>query len=132
MRVYIPISAGDLIDRITILKIKKASIPDKRALANVVHEFDHLVAIRACFPKLAGAAIRVRERELLKHNRALWKVEDRLRALEAKQDFGKAFVAAARQVYRTNDERARLKREINDLAGSALREEKWFDKGTPA
>ena len=131
MRVYIPISAGDLIDRITILKIKKASIPDKRALANVVHELDHLVAIRACFPELAGTPICARERELLKHNRALWKVEDRLRALEVKQDFGKAFVAAARQVYRNNDERARLKREINDLAGSALREEKWFDKGAP-
>ena len=129
MRVYIPISAGDLIDRITILKVKKVSIPDKRALANVVHELGHLVAIRACFPRLGGAAIRARERELLKQNRALWKVEDRLRALEAKQDFGKAFVAAARQVYRTNDERARLKREINDLAGSALREEKWFGKG---
>ena len=132
MRVYIPISAGDLIDRITILRIKKASIPDKRALANVGQELDHLTAIRACFPKFAGRAIRERERRLLKLNRALWKVEDRLRALEAKQDFGKAFVTAARAVYRTNDERARLKREINDLAGSALREEKYFSKPAPA
>src|SRR5258707_15722732 len=132
MRVYIPISAGDLIDRITILRIKKASIPDRRAVANVGQELDHLTAIRACFPKLATAAVRARERVLLKQNRALWRIENRLRALEAKQDFGKAFVAAARQVYRTNDERARLKREINDLAGSALREEKWFDKGAPA
>jgi hypothetical protein len=126
MRVYIPASAGDLIDRITILRIKKALIPDRRAVANVGQELDHLLAIRHCFPKLGSRAVRARERELQKQNRALWHVEDRLRALEAKQDFGKAFIAAARKVYRTNDERARLKREINDLAGSALREEKWF------
>ena len=132
MRVYIPISAGDLIDRITILRIKKASIPDKRALANVGQELEHLIAIRACFPKLAGRAIRALERQLLQQNRALWKIENRLRALEAREDFGKSFVAAARQVYRTNDERARLKREINDLAGSALREEKWFANGEAA
>ena len=132
MRVYIPISAGDLIDRITILRIKKASIPDRRAVANVAQELDHLTAIRACFPKLAGSAVRDLERALLKQNRALWRIENRLRALEAKQDFGKAFVAAARLVYRTNDERARLKRRVNDLAGSALREEKWFDKDAAA
>jgi len=126
MRVYIPVSAGDLIDRITILRIKKAAIPDRKAVANVEQELDHLLAIRNCFPKLEARAVRARERELLRQNRALWRIEDRLRALEAKKDFGKSFVAAARKVYRTNDERARLKREINDLAGSALREEKWF------
>ncbi len=129
MRVYIPISAGDLIDRITILRIKKASIPDAKALANVRIELDHLLAIRACFPKLGSRAIRAKERDLAKQNRALWRIEDRLRAFEVRQDFGKAFVAAARLVYRTNDERARLKRQINDLAGSALREEKWFSCG---
>lgn len=128
MRVYIPISAGDLIDRITILRIKKASIPNAKALANVGVELDHLLAIRACFPKLASRAIRAKERELAKQNRTLWRIEDKLRAFEAAQDFGKDFVAAARQVYRSNDERARLKGEINDLAGSALREEKWFSR----
>ena len=128
MRVYIPISAGDLIDRITILKVKKSAIPDAKAVANVAIELDHLVAIRACFPKLMVRAVRAKERELAKNNRTLWRIEDRLRALEAKKDFGKAFVAAARQVYLVNDERARLKREINDLAGSALREEQWFSR----
>lgn len=128
MRVYIPVSAGDLIDRITILRIKKSAIPDRRAVANVVQELDHLLAIRNCFPPLSSAAIRLRERALFRHNRVLWRIEDRLRALEAKKNFGSAFVAAARRIYRTNDERARLKREINDLAGSALREEKWFSR----
>lgn len=128
MRLYVPVSAGDLIDRITILRIKKASIPNRRAVANIAQELEHLIAIRACFARLTSPAIRTRERALLRHNRALWRIEDRLRLLEARRDFGKAFVAAARSVYRTNDERARLKREINDLAGSALREEKWFSR----
>jgi hypothetical protein len=128
MRVYIPISAGDLIDRITILQIKRAAIPNRAIAASVGQELDHLTAIRACFLKLGVAQIRACERRLVKLNRTLWDTEDELRALEAAGDFGATFVAAARRVYRTNDQRARLKREINDLVGSALREEKWFSK----
>ncbi len=126
VRVYIPVSAGDLIDRITILRIKKARIPDKAKLANVDQELQSLIAIRACFPKLLGRAVKARERQLHTENAILWDVEDLLRALESKKSFGKDFVAAARRVYRTNDRRARLKREIDALVGSALREEKWF------
>jgi len=128
MRVYVPVSAGDLIDRITILAIKKAHIPDKRKLANVDNELQSLIAIRNCFPKLLRKTIRARERQLGKANQILWDTEDELRALEAQKSFGKVFVAAARRVYRTNDRRARLKREINRLAGSVLREEKWFSE----
>jgi len=128
MRVYIPISAGDLIDRITILEIKKAHVPDRRKLANIDNELQSLVAIRNCFPKLAGKALRAKERGLRKANQVLWDTEDEIRALDARKDFGKAFVAAARRVYRTNDQRAKLKREINALTGSALREEKWFSE----
>ena len=126
VRVYIPVSAGDLIDRITILRIKKARIPDKAKLANVDQELQSLIAIRACFPKLLGRAVKARERQLHTENAILWDIEDLLRALESKKSFGKDFVAAARRVYRTNDRRARLKREIDALVGSALREEKWF------
>jgi len=126
MRVYIPVSAGDLIDRITILTIKKAHIPDAGKLANVEQELQSLIAIRNCFPKLLGRAVKAKERQLHKQNAALWDTEDLLRALETKKEFGKDFVAAARRVYRTNDRRARLKREIDALVGSALREEKWF------
>ena len=126
MRVYIPVSAGDLIDRITILRIKQANIPDKKKLANIGTELDSLLAIRACFPKLLSAPVKAKEKLLQKENRTLWTLEDRLRALEAEQDFGPAFVKAARGVYRTNDRRAALKREIDALVGSALREEKWF------
>jgi hypothetical protein len=130
MRVYIPVSAGDLIDRITILEIKKAHIPDRKKLANVDNELQSLVAIRNCFPKLLQKAIRAKERQLRKANQVLWDTEDDLRALEAKGRFDNGFIAAARRVYRTNDQRARLKAEINTLAGSVLREEKWFS-GTP-
>ena len=129
MRVYIPVSAGDLIDRITILRIKQAEIPDKAVAASIAQELEHLIAIRNCFPKLGVRAVMAKERQLLKQNRTLWDTENELRALENQRDFGKRFVAAARRVYRTNDERARLKREVNDLAGSALREEKWFSQG---
>ena len=126
MRVYIPVSAGDLIDRITILKIKKANIPDPKKLANIDTELDSLTAIRACFPKLLGKDVKATEKLLQKENRALWEIEDKLRALEAQSDFGPAFVTAARSVYQTNDRRAKLKREIDAMVGSVLREEKWF------
>jgi len=126
MRVYVPTSAGDLIDRITILKIKKARIPDKAKRVNVEAELQSLVAIRNCFPKLGSAAIRAKERQLHKQNAALWNCENRVRALARKKDFGEDFVASARRIYATNDKRAQLKRQINVLAGSALREEKWF------
>ena len=126
MRVYVPVSAGDLIDRITILKIKKARIPDKSKRTNVDAELQSLVAIRNCFPKLGSAAIRAKERQLHKQNLVLWNCENRVRALSRQKDFGKDFVASARRIYSTNDKRAELKRQINVLAGSALREEKWF------
>ena len=128
MRVYIPASAGDLIDRITILEIKKAHIPDAKKLANVDNELQSLLAIRNCFPKLLQKAIRAKERQLRKANQILWDTEDEIRALESKGQFDKRFIAAARRVYRTNDQRAKLKADINAVAGSALREEKWFSE----
>jgi hypothetical protein len=128
MRVYIPVSAGDLIDKITILEIKIERVPDKRKLANIDNELQSLIAIRNCFPRLADKAIRTKERGLRKANQVLWDTEDEIRALEARKDFGKAFLACARRVYRTNDKRAKLKAEINALTGSALREEKWFSE----
>jgi hypothetical protein len=128
MRVYIPVSAAELIDRITILKIKKARIPSAESVANVSAELEHLVAIRNCFPKLGLRSVCAKETRLGKQNMMLWDAENELRALEFKRNFSKEFIAVARRVYRGNDERARLKREIDSLVGSALREEKWFSK----
>jgi hypothetical protein len=129
MRVYIPVSAGDLIDRITILKLKQQNIPDAAKRANVETELDSLMAIRNCFPRLGERAVKMREKELAAQNAKLWQVEDRLRALEAAEDFGAEFVTAARSVYQTNDRRAAIKHQINMLVGSVLREEKWFSEG---
>jgi hypothetical protein len=126
MRVYVPVSAGDLIDRITILKIKMDEIPDAAVVVRIGDELEHLTAIRNCFAKLNSPAVAQKETSLHQANKALWDAENRVRTLEAKNDFGPDFVASARSVYLGNDARATLKREINELVGSALREEKWF------
>ena len=129
MRVTIPISVGELLDKITILEIKNERIADARKRANVEAELALLVERRQSLG-LAGAAeaaeIGRLVAELGEVNRRLWEVEDRLRALEQRSDFGEAFVALARSVYRENDRRADLKRRLNELTGSELVEEKSY------
>lgn len=119
MTLLAPCSIGDLLDRITILRIK---VQRSAALqrANVQRELDQL---SACWPSLQ-ACDEVEMAELAAVNLQLWEVEDRLRAAEAAARFGPDFVADARSVYRLNDLRAGLKRRINLRLGSALIEEK--------
>ncbi|MBV9045858.1 MAG: hypothetical protein JO348_04710 [Alphaproteobacteria bacterium] len=126
MRVTIPVSAGELIDRITILRIKSARIGDAKKQRAVRTDLAQLTAVRRCFPKLQRKGIRPLERQLQATNLVLWETEDRLRVLESAANFGAEFVKLARRVYVTNDERARLKREIDTLVDSEVREEKWF------
>ena len=126
MRVLIPVSAGDLIDRITILQIKKARITDAAKVANVSMELDALIAIRDGIPELLTRSMRLKERQLYEQNMVLWNAENRVRAFESKNAFGKEFVASARRIYRTNGKRARIKQELNEMTGSELREVKWF------
>lgn len=109
-----PCSIGDLLDRITILRIKAARCSPEQQ-ANVNRELHALQALWPDEPEMV---------ELAQVNLALWEVEDRLRACEAVSDFGPAFIADARSVYRLNDRRAALKRGINQRLGSALIEEK--------
>ncbi|MYA34715.1 MAG: hypothetical protein F4164_12535 [Gemmatimonadales bacterium] len=127
MNIQIPVSAGELIDRITILRLKQARIRDRGKLANVTSELERLDEIceRTIGP-LEEAPLRVtaRLRELEAVNRGIWDVEDKLRALERARDFGTRFIEAARQVYRLNDERHRLKRALSEDYGSAMLEEK--------
>lgn len=130
MRVTIPVSAGELIDRITILRIKAERIPVPAKAASVRKELEQLNGIRRCFPGLAHRGVRPLERALKKTNRILWEAEDQLRALERSEKFGRAFVALARRVYITNDERARLKHEIDACVGSEVLEQKWFSAKT--
>jgi hypothetical protein len=126
MDVLIPVSAGHLIDQITILEIKMMRIADPAKRENVRRELEALRRTRADLPELTQPAILALEQELAAVNQTLWEVEDTLRAMELRQEFRAPFVAAARSVYQTNDKRAVLKRAIDRLAGSSFSEEKSF------
>lgn len=125
MSVLVPVSWGEVIDKITILEIKAERIADAAKLANITKELDELVAVREReFP--AHVRLAVLAAELKAINEKLWVVEDDIRDCERAKDFGAKFVELARTVYYTNDERAAVKRKINDLLGSALVEEKSY------
>ncbi len=123
--IRVAISAGELIDRITILQIKSERMDGAAKLANVRAELAELTAVRkAALPAseaLAGLAA-----ELKAINQRLWRIEDDIREHERRQDFGARFVELARGVYFNNDARSAVKRRIDDLCGSAVVEEKSY------
>ena len=121
----VPCAWGDLFDRLSILDLKCERIAEPAALAHVRRERDALaeaVGDRTRFPAALGPLLG----DLAAVNKALWGIEDEVRAHERAGDFGARFVAVARSVYAENDRRAALKRRINLLLGSALVEEKHF------
>jgi hypothetical protein len=122
----VPISAGELIDKITILEIKSERIRDAAKLANVRTELDLLNATwsRHPFARVDIADARARLKAV---NEALWDIEDRIRLKEKAQAFDAEFVELARAVYFRNDERAAVKRDINLKLGSTLVEEKSYE-----
>jgi len=120
-----PISVGELIDKITILRIKLERIRAAPAQANVERELDRLIEIRAR-ASLDLADLAGLEDELFQVNGRLWDVEDELRALEQNGNFGKRFMELARSVYRLNDQRSALKRRINKVTDSTIVEEKSY------
>jgi len=122
--ISVPISPGELLDKISILEIKLDSIGDRAKQENVRRELAELAAVRQSLPQsaeLAGLTV-----ELKSVNERLWNIEDDIRDCERRQDFGPAFIELARSVYRQNDRRAALKRQINELLGSRLIEEKAY------
>jgi len=123
--ILVPVSPGELVDKITILRLKSERISDPDKLANVTRELDLLndVADHALpeNPRLAALVD-----ELFDTNASLWDIEDDIRRCEARQHFGESFVALARAVYFTNDRRAELKKQINLLLGSGIIEEKSY------
>jgi len=127
--ISVPVSFGELIDKITILEIKAAHIRDAGKLGNVRTELDLLNATWS-----GNAAARTdigAERARLKAvNELLWDIEDRIRLKEKAQAFDAEFVELARAVYFRNDERAAVKREINLKLGSQLVEEKSYQDYT--
>ena len=125
MAVLVPVSWGEVIDKITILEIKAERLDDDAKRANVRRELEELTTVREReFPGHAGLAALAAQLKTI--NEKLWEIEDDIRGCERRKDFGAEFVRLARAVYVTNDERASAKRRINDLLGSALVEEKSY------
>ena len=121
----IPISWGELFDKITILQIKNENLTSKVALKNVELELKQLQTI--LIKKISkDVEIKQLEIELKKINEKLWGIEDRIRDKERTSSFDDEFIQLARSVYITNDERSRIKKRINETFGSELVEEKSY------
>jgi hypothetical protein len=123
--IAIEVAPGELVDKITILEIKRERIADPRKRANVMKE---LTILRAAHARSLPSSQTLRNltRRLKAVNDRLWEIEDALRDCERNQRFDARFIDLARSVYISNDARARLKREINHLLGSAIIEEKSY------
>jgi hypothetical protein len=123
--ILVPISPGELLDKITILRIKQVRILDAAKLANVKLE---LALLEQTWRDWGSTAqdVALDERALQNVNERLWDIEDRIRDKEAKQCFDRDFIELARAVYVSNDERAAIKKRINLQLGSRLVEEKSY------
>jgi predicted nucleic acid-binding Zn-ribbon protein len=122
MLISIPVSLGELVDKITILRIKARHLQGD-ALAHVEQELELLQQALVATGVTLEPSL---ESQLLEVNRQLWEIEDAIRDQERQRCFEQAFVDLARAVYRTNDRRAALKREINERYGSTLIEQKSY------
>ena len=126
MLLSVPVSVGEVVDKLTILEIKSARIADPDKLENITAELDSLR------PLVSGGVFDSDEMIALTDslrtvNGQLWDIEDNIRAEEAAGRFGDRFIELARAVYVTNDRRAELKKQINLATGSALVEEKSYE-----
>ena len=125
--IKVPISPGELIDKLTILEIKAANITDAGKLANVKIELDLLQETWRS-SAFASANIDAEWKKLRDINKKLWDIEDDIRDKERERKFDQEFIALARAVYVTNDERAAVKKAINTKLGSKIVEEKSYAK----
>jgi hypothetical protein len=119
----IEVSNGEVVDKLTILKIKLDRVKDDQKLANIRKEYTLL-------DKAVSKIIDKEDplyRQLLEVNKILWMVEDRIRILEKEKNFGEEFIELARSVYKQNDERAKIKLQINKKTHSNLTEEKSYE-----
>lgn len=127
MRIHVEIAPGELLDKLTILEIKEERISDTAKLENVRREKAALErALREHIEP--SAAVEQLRAELKAVNERLWIIEDNIRERERDKDFGASYVELARSVYMTNDHRAALKRQINELLGSDIAEEKSYSE----
>ena len=127
MLINIPVSVGELVDKITILEIKKIKIKDKNKLLNVNREYKYLKEI---LRKKIKISLKIKNEilALKKINLKLWNIEDKKRKAERNNKFDSVFIKNARNVYIYNDIRAKIKHNINVLAGSKIIEEKSYSR----
>ena len=128
-KILVEVSVGELLDKISILEIKQEKITTASANLNVSRELQLLRGI-VIKNKALTSAIDALKKNLFDINQKLWKIEDDIREKESKKQFDQTFIELARSVYFCNDERARLKKEINLLLGSELIEEKSYKDTT--
>ena len=124
-KIFTEISAGELVDKITILEIKKNKISEKEKLSEIQKE---LLSLNETFKKSIPEEkiIKLQKEKLKEINEKLWNVEEGKRNCEKKKDFGEEFIKLARNVYKFNDERAKVKSEINRILGSNIKEVKSY------
>jgi hypothetical protein len=120
----IEVSNGEIIDKLTIIQIKLERIKDSAKLKNLQKEYDELITVSLSILSTSDPLYI----ELYKVNCELWDIEDKIRDLERKKNFGDDFITTARAVYIKNDKRSELKREINVKTSSGLIEEKSYEK----
>ncbi len=123
--ISVPVSPGELVDKITILEIKAERITDEEKLRNVRMELDLLVQVWETVSVNTEAIPPLKE-TLKGINQALWNIEDQIRVKELRQEFDQEFIDLARSVYIQNDQRAAAKKQINVLLGSRIQEEKSY------
>ena len=128
MSIKIPISYGELLDKLSILEIKKNKITDDKKLVNVNFEFDTLENLAKEIKNIDDEKFTQFYKNLLKVNNSLWIIEDEIRILEKKQLFNKDFISLARSVYIENDKRFEIKNEINMYFKSDIAEQKQYIK----
>ncbi len=124
-KILTEISAGELLDKISILEIKLDNIKDKESLIEINKEHESLKQTKNSSLKITKDLQNLID-QLKKINMTLWSIEDKKRMCEKNKDFGKKFIELARNVYISNDKRAKIKSEINKLLGSNIKEVKKY------
>lgn len=126
MRIEIPVSFGELIDKLTILEIKKSKITNKEKLKKIQLEYELL---NKKYQTILNdrKELQVFYEALLKVNNKLWEIEDKIRIFENNKEFNEEFIDLARSVYKSNDERFAIKNDINKTFDSEIQEQKEYE-----
>ena len=131
MIILAPVSVGEIFDKLSILQIKEQKISDPIKLNNVkteIKELNKSIINLDVYEKSSYELLNALKTELYETNFKLWEIEDALRELESQKNFEQEFISLARQVYMTNDKRAKIKKEINRMTGSDIIEEKHYSE----